>query len=320
MTMTQTSLRSSTSLFEFKQGKFISEASLKELLPTVEVTLFFAKAYGLNIHQLGQLLWLVHKSTVIQALLAGDHSTELQDYLVSTVPEDVWEECATDGNGFAFTPTPPPGEFLPQLWEDLEVQVAKSIKDVADKLAGTLGMLPGKQGNMVMQQLMKLNKQRPTIGSYQAGIKHAAQVENLVIFDVSGSMTESTVRQIVDDVVALSWKANAHLAIVSNDTFHWEPGSYDSELVLRRAQFGGTQYETLTPLLDRQWGTVICIADYDSSRDAKTWIKDKALGTIDTVLDISLVNRPTFLSECVGQLANEVRPLLIGNSSYVLRD
>jgi hypothetical protein len=28
------------------------------------------------------------------------------------------------------------------------------------------------------------------------------------------------------------------------------------------------------------------------------------------VLDVSLVGRPTFLAECVGQLADEVRPIL----------
>ena len=319
MTMTTSSLRESTNLFEFKRGKFISVATLKDMLPTIEVALFFAKVYKLDIGQLRHLLWTVHRKSVIEALLAGDHSTELQDYLVDCVPEDVWEEIAISDEGVTYQPVPPPAEFLPQLWEELEVQVAASIQTVADKLAGTLALMPGKQGQMVMSQLMKLNKQRPTIGSYQAHIKHAAQVENLVILDVSGSMTESTIRQIIDDVVALSWKANAHLAIVSNTCFHWEPGSYDSELVLKRAEFGGTQYETLTPLLDRVWGTVVTIADYDSSRDAKTWIKDKALGSIDTVLDISLVNRPTFLSECVGQLANTVRPLLIGNSGYVLR-
>ena len=41
-------------------------------------------------------------------------------------------------------------------------------------------------------------------------------------------------------------------------------------------------------------------------------------GHIDAVIDISLVNRPTFLAECVGQLAGEVRPLLVSNSQYPL--
>ena len=35
------------------------------------------------------------------------------------------------------------------------------------------------------------------------------------------------------------------------------------------------------------------------------------------MLDISLVNRPSFLAECVGLLANKVTPILIGNSQYV---
>jgi hypothetical protein len=33
---------------------------------------------------------------------------------------------------------------------------------------------------------------------------------------------------------------------------------------------------------------------------------------------VSLVNRPTYLAECVGQLAAKVRPLLIAATSYVL--
>ena len=52
------------------------------------------------------------------------------------------------------------------------------------------------------------------------------------------------------------------------------------------------------------------IADYDSSYSAKTAI-GLLNGHIDTVLDISLVSCPTFLAECVGQLADETKPLLI---------
>jgi hypothetical protein len=120
-------------------------------------------------------------------------------------------------------------------------------------------------------------------------------------------------------VVALSYKANAHLAIVSDATVHWAPGSYSTDDVLDRATYGGTHYETLRELLDMDWGTVITVADYDSSLSAKGSIARLCNGTIDTVLDVSLVNQPTFLAECVGQLAREVRPILIANSTYVLR-
>ena len=41
-------------------------------------------------------------------------------------------------------------------------------------------------------------------------------------------------------------------------------------------------------------------------------------GSIQQVLDISLVNGPTFLAECLGQLAAEVRPLMIASTNYVL--
>jgi hypothetical protein len=80
----------------------------------------------------------------------------------------------------------------------------------------------------------------------------------------------------------------------------------------------GTHYETLTPLMKRDWGTVITIADYDSSQSAKNHLRDNAFGRIGQVLDLSLVNRPTYLAECVGQFADKVTPLLVGSSDYVL--
>ena len=115
----------------------------------------------------------------------------------------------------------------------------------------------------------------------------------------------------------MSYLANAHLAIVSNTCTYWPAGAYGSDDVLAKAEFGGTYYETLAPLFDRDWGTVVTVADYDSSYGAKDALA-RCTGHIDEVLDISLVNQPTFLAECVGQLADEVRPLLVANTSRVL--
>ena len=301
-------------LFTLSSTKKISYTALRSLLPTVEVALFFARAYRLDWPQLNDLLRLLFPKEVILELLAGSHSTELQDYLIDTVPPSTRDQIVMD-----FVDQPAPGEFLPQLWESLEIQIAASIKEVADKLVDVVSLFPGKAGQMSMAHLMQLNKQRPTLGLYKAQITHARHAPNLVILDVSGSMSEYTVRAIIEDVVALSWKADAHLAIVSNHAYHWEPGSYDVKHVLAQAEFQGTHYETLTDLLNRDWGVVVTIADYDSALAAKTWIRDNARGTIQEVLDISLVDRPTFLSECVGQKAKNVRQLLVGNSRSVLR-
>ena len=248
---------------------------------------------------------------------------DLQDYLVGAYDETGWfvEGIVPDtmaAGDICFSPDVPKGEILPEVWKSLEVEVAKSIKDVAAKLESVVGMLPGKQGSMVFGSMMKLNAKRPTIGDYRARIQHAPQQKNLLILDVSGSMTEHTVRTIVDDVVALAYMANADLAIVSNTCTYWEAGTYDVDSVLRAAEFGGTQYEMLAPLFDRDWGTVITVADYDSSLSAKQHLTQNCYGRIDQVLDVSLVNRPTFLAECVGQLAAKVRPLLVGNSQYVV--
>ena len=73
----------------------------------------------------------------------------------------------------------------------------------------------------------------------------------------------------------------------------------------------------LAPILDQDWDTVITIADYDSAMSSLEYLRDNCKGRIREVLDISLVNRPTFLAECVGLLANKVTPILIGNSRYV---
>lgn len=305
-------------MIEVKPGLMFGKGVLRDILPDVETALFFGKVYSLDAQQLGNLLAVVFKSDVIRAFTAegGYHSMELQDYMVDLtmqIPQ------VTKGQLNFTTKKVPKGEILPELWKSLEIEVAASIKAVAEKLQSVVGLMPGKQGEMVFKSMNIMNRRRPTIGDYKASIHHAPQKQNLIIFDVSGSMSQRTVETIVDDVVALSYVANAHLAIVSNTCTSWDPGAYSSDVVLQHAEFGGTQYEQLVPLLEQDWGTVVCIADYDSSPSAKSRCAS-AGGHIDELLDISLVNRPTYLSECVGQLADRVRPLLVANSYHVLRD
>jgi hypothetical protein len=177
-----------------------------------------------------------------------------------------------------------------------------------------VGVMPGKAGEMVFESLRTMNARRPVLGDYKARVNHPRHRPNLVILDVSGSVTAETIKVLVGDVVALSWKADASLAIVSNTTTVWEPGEFSEEEVLRAAEYGGTHYETLAGLFDRDWGVVVTIADYDSSASAKTAIA-QCRGNIEQVLDISLVSKPTYLAEVVGQLATDVRPLLIASKS-----
>ena len=305
--MSQSTSNSSNdmTLFEVKPDIYLSAGTLRRHLPTVELALFFAKVYQLDYTKLGQLLRMLFNTPVVQALTEGSHSVELQDYLVETVPTEILAEMQQ------FTSEPmPSSEVLVQLWESLEVEVAKSIQEVANKLAGTLHLLPSKEGDMLFASMAKINRLRPTVGVYGAHIRHAPVPEVLVVLDVSGSMTEETIEAIIGDVVALSYNANASLAVVSNSAFLWAPGGYSVKDVLAKAEYGGTHYEQLKPLFDQSWGTVITIADYDSSPSAmKTLANCK--GHIGQVLDISLVSRTTFLAECVGQLADEVRPLML---------
>lgn len=304
-------------IFEAKPGVRFSKGTLRALLPDVETALFFGKVYDLDAQQMGALLHAVLNTDLTRALFRGaaEHSDQLQDYvldLAATIP-------AEKRGKVSFSPNVPIGEVLPHVWEQLEIVVATSIKEVAEKLANVVDILPGKTGQMQFKSLMVLNSKRPTIGDYRTRITHdKQQLPNLVIFDVSGSMSERTVRAIINDVVALSYKANACMAVVSNTTTFWEAGSYSVDDVLRSCEFSGTHYETLAPLFDgRDWGTVISIADYDSSYYAKGPVAAMS-GRISELVDISLVNRPTFLAEVVGQLADSVRPILIGSSAYVL--
>ena len=322
MTMTSSSLRSSLEILEVKPGLKFSVGTLQALLPDAETALFFGQVYDLDYVQLSTVLHTVLHSDLADVLFAGDHSTDLQDYLVGY--EDEWGNFhpgivpANREGDVDFDPVVPHGEILPEVWKSLEVEVAQSLKDVAAKLGDMVGLMPGKQGSMVFKSMMTMNAKRPTIGDHKALVTHARQKENLLILDVSGSVTAGTIHKIVDDVVAMSYMANAHLAIVSNTCTHWDPGTYSSDGIIAAAEFSGTYYEQLEPLLNRDWGVVITVADYDSSWSAKEYIAQQCHGHIDQVLDISLVNRPTFLAECVGQLADDVRPLLIARSSRVL--
>lgn len=339
--LTRSELMNGLTLFEIKPGVKFSVATLRDLLPDVETVLFFGKVYGLDAEQLAALLHTVLNTDLTEALFAEGHthSNELQNYLLdgwfqhdedceAYDDEDEHCECNPSWNEgivhdqvnlghLSFEPDVPKGEILPEVWAQLEVTIAQSIKDVAAKLESVVGLLPGKQGAMMFGAMMKMNARRPTIGDYRASITHPRQKENLLILDVSGSMTEGTIQKIVEDVVALSYNANAHMAVVSNTTTYWQPGSYSVEDVLGAAEYGGTRYETLVPLFDRDWGVVITVADYDSARAARTEL-GRCKGHIDQVIDISLVNCPTFLAECVGQLAGAVTPLLIGSGAYVL--
>ena len=305
MSQSTSSSSNDMTLFEVKPDIYLSAGTLRRHLPTVELALFFAKVYQLDYTKLGQLLRMLFNTPVVQALTEGSHSVELQDYLVETVPTEILAEMQQ------FTSEPmPSSEVLVQLWKSLEVEVAKSIQEVANKLAGTLHLLPSKEGDMLFASMAKINRLRPTVGVYGAHIRHAPVPEVLVVLDVSGSMTEETIEAIIGDVVAMSYNANASLAVVSNSAFLWAPGGYSVKDVLAKAEYGGTHYEQLKPLFDQSWGTVITIADYDSSPIAKKTLAN-CKGHIGQVLDISLVSRTTFLAECVGQLADEVRPLML---------
>lgn len=316
--LTEEEVQQSLKLVEILPGKKISIATLQQLLPDVETALFFAKAYHMNYRQVSDLLYQLFRSDTIEVLLgeAHAHSADLQDYIVDIVPDYIQEQHGT-GHYDENRPAPDT-ELLSQAFESATVVIADSIAKVVTELSDVLEHLPSKYGAMTFAHLRDFNTQRNAIGSYKAQIQHPPVPPRLVVFDVSGSMTEPTVKAIVDEVVGLSYAIDASLVIVSNDAFFWEAGTFDTDDVLQNAQYWGTHYEMLAPVFDRDWDTVIAIADYDSSLSAKEYIRDNCTGSINHLIDVSLVQVPTFLSECLGQLARKVTPLLVGNSYHVI--
>lgn len=283
-------------------------AALKEMLPDVESALFFAQLYRLSASNLGVLLSDLFNTPTIDALTkeGGLHSNLLQDYLV-----DIGYQPYIQAGDIIFGEVEPKGEILPEMWKSLELEIAKSIQTVADKLEFVIDSLDGRKGHMILQSMQIMNAKRPLIGDVKAHIQYQPAPPNLIVLDVSGSMTEETVSTIVEDVVALAWQADASLAIVSNSCTFWNPGEYTVQAVLEAAEYRGTHYEELAPLFQsKHWGTVVTIADYDSSYAAMPVIK-QCQGSIQQLLDISLVPQPTFLSEVLGQISKESKSLLI---------
>lgn len=301
-------------LIEVQQGRRWPLETLRKTLKSPVWVVRFGLMFGLDARELGALMRLLFpESDIVKALTleGGDHSGHLQNYVVS---------LGYDSELFAGVPVsapeaPDPEEgLIKELFERAEVQIADSLDDLIRGTADAMALMPGKEARMALKELWKVNKKTNSIGTYEAGFEAEEVPENLVIFDVSGSMGEDTVGRTVEEVVAAAVHAKAHLAIVSTHAYNWAPGEYDSKVVLATAEFGGTQYEKLAPLFDRDWGVVLTIADYDSSWSAAQVLKN-CPGRIGLLLDISLVSRTTFLAECLAPLADEVRPLMVARSS-----
>lgn len=317
MGMSNTEVKDSLTLFRLDSKRLISVQKLKELLPDVQTAAWFGAYYKLSRTKLAELFLILFDSPVLQALMTEGykHSTSLQTYLAEALSQD--EYCELQMQKAVQPEAPAPDLILPQLWEAAEVKVATALREVADTITNVVDRLPSKNGKMVFRTLAKMNAYRPTVGVYEPHISHHRRASSLLILDVSGSMTEETIRTIAADVVGLAWKADAHLAVVSNTMTVWEPGGYDVKAILRAAEFSGTHYEQLAPLFNQNWGTVITVADYDSSWSAKMALRHCS-STIEEIIDISLVNRPTFLSESIGHMAKKITPMIVGSGSYPL--
>lgn len=312
-TLTQSELDRSVTLVEIG-GRSVSEQSLRKMLPNVETALFFARALKLSASDVGSLLRLLFHTNLVEVLTdqSAHHSSDLQGYLVELAGA---AQLGLGVGSFDATTVPPDERLLVQLFDEMTVDLAPALENVASKIGNVLDSFPSVYGEMAFQHMRQLNRQYHNLGvsagTFQAVIEHRQVPKRLVILDVSGSMSRTTIQALAQPVVAMAYATKSSLAIVSNTCTYWEPGGYGVEDVLREAEYGGTHYEELESLLQHNWESVITVADYDSSMSAKEFLKNNVQGRIGTVYDISLVNRPTFLAQCVGQFARKVVPLLV---------
>ena len=277
---------------------------LREILPDLDTALFFASVFELDYNELSMLLELVfqqHSGDVLRALLNGQHSTELQDYVVDVVPTHV-----VDVQDVVWSADPELGlnTDLVALFRNAVVPVASTLKQVGQAVGSVLDQFPSIVGQLTFEHLAKWDTRRSSVGQYKAVMKHSRD-RNLLIVDDSGSMTSETIRTLASDFVALAFELNATLALVSNSCRVFQPGTATVQGILDMMETGGTHYETLVPLFKQQWANVLCVADYDSSLSAKeVFRRETPKGIVGQVFDISLVTRPTFLGEVVAQASN----------------
>ena len=300
----------SVQLVALNNGKaHISLGSLASLVPDVEALMFFGQLYKIPGRELIRYLQMIFEGTVLDLIADHQYSEELQDYMIEDIIPNVYQ-LGREQVTFEEKDT----TILKYLFQDVAIPVLESIQELADKIALTIDKLPNDEGKMVFQHMARFNAKRNTIGQFQANIIHQNRLPNLVIFDDSGSVGKETVRALAEDVVALGYKANADLVLVSDTARYWPRGTYTVERIVQEAEYSGTRYETLLPIFTGSvWGHVITIADYDSSYQVRQKfldLKGQAVQpTVEKVLDISLVQRPSYLCEVVGILARNVEAL-----------
>lgn len=297
-------------VYRLSNSLAFSKAFLTEALTTVDEALFFGKVYELDAQELSTLLlFLFPDKDVVQELTNGVHATELQSYIeqIDIVPMHTVVQYSSGPDAQLNS------EVLAQLWEAAEIMIASSVSDVAMGLYKVMDRLPKHEASMAFRHLNKLNIRRNSIGDFRAVIHRDEKDRKrkvLVVLDDSGSMTSGTIQAIAEDVVALSYKANASLVQVSNSARFHRAGTFSVKDVLDVAEYGGTEYSKLKPIFDEDWDEVITIADYDSHLSAMRTLAT-CTGRIGMVTDVSLVNRTTYLSECLSQLADDSRQVML---------
>lgn len=167
---------------------------------------------------------------------------------------------------------------------------ATERKHIASLIVGALGLLPSMETSHEMDRLI--------------------QDEVAPMYDVMDNLTKRNAPPNYDGSSVRNLIGQALLREVQSTRLR-------ELLVVRAGVLGVTHYEQLAPLFQQDWDAVVTIADYDSSPAAADVLR-RCSGKIGQLFDVSLVNRSTYLAQCLLPLAAEVRPLLIASDNVNL--
>lgn len=285
----------------------------------IERALFFGNWYKLDAQQLGDLFSLLNLGGVLDALLEGGHSVDLQPWLddIGYSERELEQQSVAETVG-VYDPNATPPEFLPELWKNAQVKVLSSLAELADGLTlEVLSKLPSDQAQMNVAHYARLNR-NGTIGISKPEYAYQQQMKVGIVYDCSSSMGRTFAEKATKDVAALSHQLNADIILVSTYAERLTAGTFSVKDVLDHWQNGGTRYGTLAPYFQEDWDVIVAIADYDSHWGAQATLS-RCKGKIGHLFDISVVPMPTFLSECLAPLAAEVTPLFIGGQGLDYR-
>lgn len=318
-----------------KPERFISAEKLAGIVTTARSAMMLVKMLGEQVADpavtLGRIFSVLKLGTVADYISRGGHSTELQTWWdeqgISIPIPDKEEVLIDDPAAPSDKPDDVDDETLFDLVNNSLVKLPESIQELADGLfIEVLSNLPTGRASYVIEHFQQVSK-FGTFGTMKTGLEYEKNTNACVVLDCSGSMGYRLGEAIANAVVHLANELKCDLILVSSAAKRLPAGTFSAETVKRNWQNAGTYYNQLVPHfkdISQSYDVVVTIADYDSIPSHKIEIAKLCKAKVHTLYDICVqyveqspgVAKSSFLAECLGQLAKEVKPVFVGAEGF----